>query len=796
MERRILNHSSVRRILYQPDVVHGATAIVLAGAFSLAWLTFTPPSVLPKSAPLTSFSAARALDQLRPLVALPHPIGSAAHTQVRDNLLKTLGESGLEVQVQCEEVVITKSGSPFDAGLVHNVIARLPGTDGRHAILIAAHYDSVPTGPGAGDDGAALAAMLETARAVRTLPRLQNDLILLFTDGEEVGGLGAHAFVTRHPLAKKVAVALNFEARGTSGPALMFEASSENGWLVQHLAGCHGKPIANSATYEIYRAMPNETDFTHFREAGIAGMNFAFIDDYFWYHTARDDLTHLHPESVQHHGELMLGLIRRLGDEDLSTPRQQDAVYFNLTGGLFIYYPVRWSWVMADLSGAALSGICGIGLYHHRLRMRGIVLAPASFIGLWILAALVVRLALEVPYLLRPEYYAMRQGHPYQADIYMTGLVCLIAAIACLVGYWESRMLKLREVLVGHGIVLLLITVLCLLLAPGMTFLFQIPLTCTTLALLLLLTSDDDKLLYRHCLVLVVAVVPPVLIMVPMIRGMYVGLTLRMAWAVAPLCAMLFGLLLPLARTLMSIRRRSTPAARLNSPEQFFLRGGMLCLTAFSLLFAIGVTMVSFSEDHPRTNRLSYMVDANTQSALWISSNRTTDEWTSQVLGTSPEIKQLEDHFPTGPGPYLAAPAELHDLATPAVTLISDSIEEGTRTVEIRVSSNRNANLLQLYVSEEASLRRIKLADTDINTAHDGNSEGGMVLNYWAPPREGLIVLFELPAESALTLRLIDVAFNLMEIGLPIQPRPPHMMAAPFGSTLSDCTMVSREYRL
>ena len=99
--------------------------------------------------------------------------------------------------------------------------------------MLVAHYDSVPGGPGVADDGAGVAAIIETVRALKEMKPLQNDVIILLTDGEENGMLGAKAFVEDHPWVKDVGLVLNFEARGNKGPSFMFETSDNNGWIVK-----------------------------------------------------------------------------------------------------------------------------------------------------------------------------------------------------------------------------------------------------------------------------------------------------------------------------------------------------------------------------------------------------------------------------------------------------------------------------------------------------------------------------------------------------------------------------------
>ena len=186
-----------------------------------------PPRRLPGE-----FSSARAMDVLRVVAAEPRPIGSPRSVAVRDFIYGRLEELALDPHVQTSEVVSARE--PRVAGVVHNVVARLPGHDPSRAILLVAHYDSVPTAAGAADDGSGVAALLETARALRSGPSPRNDIIFLFTDGEERGLLGSQAFLRDEPWAYAAGVVLNFDSPGSSSPALMYETSPGNGLLISH----------------------------------------------------------------------------------------------------------------------------------------------------------------------------------------------------------------------------------------------------------------------------------------------------------------------------------------------------------------------------------------------------------------------------------------------------------------------------------------------------------------------------------------------------------------------------------
>src|SRR5216684_6900645 len=174
--------------------------LFLLAAAAACVLLDRPPGPLPVTAPPESFSAERALEQLNNFATAPHPIGTAEHDRVRDYLIAQFTNQGVKPEIQR-----TTGVTPLYevAGTIENIVARLKGTaGGSDAVMLAAHYDSVAAGPGAGDDGAGVAAILETLRALRAGPPLRNDIILLITDGEEAGLLGASAFVAEHPWAK------------------------------------------------------------------------------------------------------------------------------------------------------------------------------------------------------------------------------------------------------------------------------------------------------------------------------------------------------------------------------------------------------------------------------------------------------------------------------------------------------------------------------------------------------------------------------------------------------------------
>lgn len=219
-------------------------AFLVAGATGAILLDRRTPPVVAESAPATEFSAVRAMRHIPRIAQQPHPSGTAAHAVVRDGLVAQLQALGLETQVQRTESVLARPRT-VQVATVENVVARLAGTQPGQAILLVAHYDSVPTGPGASDDASAVAALLETARALKAGPPLRNDVIFLFSDCEETGLHGARAFVNQHPWAHEAKVVLNFDARGNSGPVYMFQTGDRNGWWIRRFLESAPWPAAS-----------------------------------------------------------------------------------------------------------------------------------------------------------------------------------------------------------------------------------------------------------------------------------------------------------------------------------------------------------------------------------------------------------------------------------------------------------------------------------------------------------------------------------------------------------------------
>ena len=371
----------------------------LAVALGLAVIASQTPAPRPVSTPVEAFSAARAMADVREIARAPHPVGSDDHARVQAYLMQRMTALGLAPRIQTGPLSpgavqrLEREGRSPHGLAAANIVGVLPGRDpDRPAVLMMAHYDSVPGSPGAADDATGVAAILEAVRAIKARGGADRDLIVLLTDAEELNLDGARTFFAAHPWRDRIGAVVNLEARGGGGRAMMFETGPGNAGVIADYARAAGAvtggPSSNALAIFVYRLMPNGTDFTVTAAKGLAGINLAFIGRPDQYHSPAATPDALDQGSLQHIGSQAL----EVADAWLRAPTlpqaTQNAVYADLFGLAVVRHPPVVGWVL--LAIAALE--TGLAVWRVR-RVQGLkvgaVLGGAAD-GLWLLAAAVV----------------------------------------------------------------------------------------------------------------------------------------------------------------------------------------------------------------------------------------------------------------------------------------------------------------------------------------------------------------------------------------------------------------------
>lgn len=285
----------------------------------------------------------------------PHPVSSAENAAVRGRILKELAALGVPARTYQAFTCNPWRGLTFVAcATVTDIVADVVPGNGR-AIVMLAHYDSVPAGPGASDDESGVATILETIRALKAAGGTsRHPLMAVITDGEEAGLLGANAFLQNAALKARVGVVVNVEARGTRGPSLLFQTSPGDGRLIDLYA--HNVPVvATSSLYaEIYKFLPNDTDLTLFIRDGFPSFNFAFADNVRYYHSPRDVRANLGRATLKMHGDNLLGVVGGLEQTDFVALKGGNDVYMSVLGMWLPRIPASWALPLSILAFLAI----------------------------------------------------------------------------------------------------------------------------------------------------------------------------------------------------------------------------------------------------------------------------------------------------------------------------------------------------------------------------------------------------------------------------------------------------------
>ena len=734
----------------------------LLAAVVIAWAGEQPPKPIPASAPATAFSADRAMADIVAIASVPHPSGSEANHVARDYLIKRMTALGLSPRVHPGVGVYDRAvgGDLFIAGgQVENLIGILPGRDRTApALALMAHYDSVTGSPGAADDAAGVASALEAVRAIKARGIPARDVIVLLTDGEEAGMLGADTFYNRDPLARHVGFIFNMEARGAAGRVQMFQAGEGNGAAVDLLRKTAADPHASSLTGFIYAHMPNDTDFTVSRKNGIAGFNYAFLGHQFEYHSPTSTPATLDEGTLQDMGQQVLATAQAMAFAPSLPAKTADVVYSQLPGGITLSYPPAMGWLIL----IAAAGLIALAV----VRARRLEAFPWTDIlrgaGAGLFAAVggcavlhFARLATGSPFGFMEQRFLLAQAGRWEVAVMLMTLGFLIFAAAELArgrrfiallplaaGLGSCALLALAhggfdKVGLGLGVVaallavgsygrpvsragawtgvLLLGLVLAIAvqaLAPVAAFLIAWPLALGALA------AAASSLSARKGLAALGAVTLLAALGLGWVGGLahvfYLALDLVELLAAMVLLASL--LIWPLAQP-----DEGAPPARLMGP--------VLLLAGLAVLVSVRIGN-PYDARHPKATYVGYYVDQDTGTAWRFSNTPDLTPWASQVLtADGGKIAKLTHwSFRTAVD---AAPAPVLPTLAPRIALTKQT--DGTLLLHAEPPPGARSMLLTLQPNTAAFAEQLSGVPR-----HLALKPGGKTIVQWAAAPQGL----------------------------------------------------------
>ncbi|MEE3956201.1 M28 family peptidase [Peribacillus frigoritolerans] len=534
------------------------TLTILLYIFSLIFLSLvveSPPDPQVGKVPVNEFSADRAMKHINQIAEKPHPTGTRENEKVRQYIVGELDTLGLKTKVETYDGFLKTEYFKGNIQL-SNVIGILEGTgEGKEKILmVSAHYDSVPTAPGANDNGVSVASLLETARVLKSEAPLKNDIWFVFTDAEEPGMLGAEVFWKSKQHRENIGLVINFEARGSKGASMMYQTSNENGVLIREFAKSAPKPSANSFMGDLYNILPNDTDLTVSMREGIPGLNFAYIDGWEAYHTPMDSVENVNGSSLQSQGDNVLSMSKHFGSSDLSNLRSTNEVYFNFFG-ILIHYSEALVIPLTLLLGAIFSFLCFYSGRKGLISVKGISLSLLS-VGLTIIISAVVSLILcKVIFFIWADRMTLFNGATYDSMLYAISFLIITLIVNVFISkYFRFKVTEIETVMSGMSLfyVLLLIVTFYL---PGASYLFAFPLIVHSIIIGFSLTRKNPIKIVNRTITIMLFAFFPVVLFTDVFHLLFIGLSPYLNISGVVLMSLILAIIEPIKSKLSDHRR-------------------------------------------------------------------------------------------------------------------------------------------------------------------------------------------------------------------------------------------------
>ncbi len=667
------------------------SVIVIFLTVSYSYYSLVPHKISDENTPKTEFSTARAMEYLKNMTETYHFVGTPYHEKVKNYIIGELNKMGLKTEVQTQ---FSYNDKWHGATVNENIFARIKGREQGKALMILSHYDSAPfASRGASDDGVGVATILEGVRSyLSTGKKPKHDIIILISDGEEIGLNGAKAFVEHHPWVKDVGLVINFEARGSGGPSYtLMETNGGNKKMVKEFAKAHPNyPIANSFLYSVYKMLPNDTDLTMFREiADIEGYNFAFIDDFYDYHSKTDNYKNVDINTVQHQGDYLMTLLNYFSEKDLNNIKaKEDYVFFNFPVLNMIYYPFSWVVPLFYIAFIFMIILFFIGVKKGKIRIKKALTSFIPFLIVLIISVLVSIFGWKFLLLIHPGYKDILQGFPYNGHYYIAGFVLL----TILITFWTYRSfwkkMNLSEIMIAPTVFWLILSGVFAYKLQGASFLI-IPLFLIIIVYVIELFFDLRKDL--KIAIYTILSLPALLIVSPFIDMFPVGLRMVSMPVSVLFTVLLFAIIFPVLKNLYFRREMS-----------------ILTLIITILIFTMAEAESGFDENHPKPNSLNYVYYADEGEAYWETYNHVLDPWLKNILGGS--IKKgshgkadIMSKFNT-PITYHSKAKKI-DIRIPEITKIQEIVIDGYKNVEFIIKPQRKVNRLDIVVTDDVDFK-------------------------------------------------------------------------------------------
>ncbi|MDM5233982.1 M28 family peptidase [Lysinibacillus pakistanensis] len=516
-------------------------AILLALLTSfISFSQFLSPSQEEVGETEKDFSSDRALNFLKEVAKEPHPIGSSANKKVRDYIVKHFQDLDIPVEIQSKPVKDIRDeeyAKEIGAENVENIIAKIQGTSSDdNAILLTAHYDSEIETPGASDDGYGVVTIMEAARALKQMSAPKNTIYFVLTDGEEPGLLGARALQDRADILDEVRVMLNFEARGNTGVPIMFETSSNDLRLAQFYKETVPYPVAYSFASEMYKKMPNDTDFTELKITKKLGYNFANMGGLEAYHAVIDRVENSDEETIRHFGDYALPLVKRFMMMDVKEfqaleDSKGNAIYFPIMKKVLVVYSEKLVIPLMVVLLILTVAIFFFSFNKQVTQIKGLIFSLIASIGslvsIFIFYFLLIRL-LTIVFNIELDEDGIVMFGTYNPLI-LTLLMLLAIVLTFFLAKWVSKKSGTVNFAISTQVLWMVLAVITSLTFKGISYAFTIPAIISLLLILPIIGKAKWAKGVYHYVVVAGWTVSSILLLGPIMYLIFIAKTITIA---------------------------------------------------------------------------------------------------------------------------------------------------------------------------------------------------------------------------------------------------------------------------
>ena len=766
--------------------------IMLSFAGILYWVFVSMmPQTIHESQALSQFSTKRVLKIIKEISKEPHYVGSSAHDDVADYIVSELNKLGVNNSIQ--------EGESFYDGVgthVKNIYARIPGTESNKDLLLLSHYDSAPhsVSHGATDDASGVATILEGIRVFlyNKTPH-KNDIVILFSDAEELGLNGAALFANDYTKIKKIGLVLNFEARGSSGSSFMLmESSTGNQRMINSFVKANPEyPVSNSLMYSIYKMLPNDTDLTAFRKKrNISGFNFANIDSHFNYHTQLDNFENVNERSLAHKGSYLMPLMKHFSNFDLKQINSSlDNVYCNTPLG-FVNYSFDYIFPMLICAIILFFVLIFIGLAKRVLIIKEILKGFIPILLTLVIAGGLTFFGWKLILILYPDYTNILQGFTYNGHDYIMFFVFLTLSVCFLVckKFTDSKNVICHSI--APLFVWLAINFAVAFSLQGASF-FVLP-VFSGLTMLTVFVITQKNYWFLN----VILSIPTFIFIVPFIDLFPVGLGLKIMFGSSILLVLCFGLILPVFGKFKN---------------KFFW--GILFFIISIGFFVKAHINSEFSEKQPKPNSLVYFFDSDKNKSFWTTYDNEVDSWTENYLGKNPkkasEINGQISQSKYNSGFTFLKEAPKKVVEKSLVTFYGDTLvyslklKKNMRLVQLEILAplGKNINRYDFFIDKKINIYNFSYFDSAYSRTNYLKFERNENRFFRCYPvgktsvENKIYFKFEVNPNQKFNLEVLESSFDLMtNSNFSIKKRPNNMMPKPFVN--NDAIIVKQTFKI